>query len=57
MQANPDLKIIGLFRDPRGMWNSRLREDWCTKEECMGMDYVCNRYESDLDAMIKLRYY
>ena len=55
MEDNPDMKIIGLFRDPRGIWNSRLKEKWCIKEECMGMAYVCKRYETDLDVMLKLR--
>lgn len=43
-----NLKLILLIRDPRGVINSRSKQDWCVQSDsCMNIETLCKRMEAD----------
>lgn len=56
MELVPDLKVISLIRDARGMMNSRDKINWCINPACSNVELVCERYNRDVDSSFKLRY-
>ena len=60
LEEMPDLKVLYLVRDPRGVMNSRLGSvDWCSRSvDCIEPQRLCNDVISDLDAfeVLKKRY-
>ena len=48
-ETKDGLKMIYLVRDPRGVYNSRLRVgDWCTQNErCISPKWICQDLEKD----------
>ena len=52
----PDIKVILLFRDPRGMMTSRSNLPWCQNEPTCGqIDVVCRNMDEDLKLALELR--
>ncbi|XP_047498924.1 carbohydrate sulfotransferase 1-like [Penaeus chinensis] len=43
-----DVQIIYMVRDPRAVFSSRARVDWCTSSTCRGFQTVCSLLEKDL---------
>uniref|UniRef100_T1L1R3 Uncharacterized protein n=1 Tax=Tetranychus urticae TaxID=32264 RepID=T1L1R3_TETUR len=43
-----DLKLLYLVRDPRAIYNSRSKLEWCTKTPCGDYNLMCDDFESDL---------
>ena len=66
--SSKNVKIVYLVRDPRGIYNSRKRMDWCIKaNDCSTIDSICSQMREDLiyydrlkkiigDRLIMLRY-
>ena len=50
----PNLKVIVLVRDPRGVMNSRAAMDWCAKEQCADPKTVCEHLRRDVEAAYAL---
>lgn len=55
MEQLPDLKVISLIRDPRGILASRGRMPWCVKPACSNVELVCARYNRDVDSSFYLK--
>ena len=58
--SDPDLgqtlKIVVLFRDPRGLMNSRSKFKWCTKHPyCFDPGTVCKDIQADILAAYKIK--
>uniref|UniRef100_T1J648 Sulfotransferase domain-containing protein n=1 Tax=Strigamia maritima TaxID=126957 RepID=T1J648_STRMM len=48
----PELKIIYLVRDPRGILSSRLKLDWCRDtRSCIDPEIVCSAMREDIATM------
>ncbi|XP_069983593.1 carbohydrate sulfotransferase 1-like [Penaeus vannamei] len=43
-----DVQIIYMVRDPRAVFSSRARVDWCTSSTCRGIQTVCSLLGKDL---------
>ncbi|KAL1474482.1 hypothetical protein MTO96_020665 [Rhipicephalus appendiculatus] len=59
IQQNPEIapsvRVIHLVRDPRAMYASRRRQDWCTDDkQCGSAVALCDQVRSDLDAFGEL---
>ena len=51
----PKFKVIALFRDPRGIMNSRSNLKWCGDlEHCGDTKTVCELFNSNMDATFRL---
>ena len=58
--SDPDLgttlKIVVLFRDPRGLMNSRSSFDWCKSQPyCFDPGAVCKDIQADIVAAYKIK--
>lgn len=59
IQKNPEMapsvRVVHLVRDPRAMYASRSRLDWCRNDEhCGSAAALCSQMRSDLDAFGEL---
>jgi hypothetical protein len=51
----PNVKVVVLMRDPRGVMNSRATMDWCANDMCANPEVVCKHMEQDIAAAYALR--
>ena len=49
-----NIKIIWLHRDPRAIWNQKLKKDWCTPIICRNIDLMCQQFTENLEISRKL---
>lgn len=50
-----NLKVLLLVRDPRGVYNSRLHQEWCVNgQDCIDLGLMCKRMVDDYKAVKKL---
>lgn len=51
-----NLKVIYLVRDPRGIYNSRLKQKWCKQgQDCIDLEKMCTRMVDDFMAAKKIK--
>ncbi|RWS24261.1 carbohydrate sulfotransferase 3-like protein, partial [Leptotrombidium deliense] len=48
-------KIIHLVRDPRAIFNSRFKLDWCMKDECGDIEATCDRMIKDFETFEEMK--
>lgn len=49
-----NLKVIFLFRDPRGFMKSRVNVPWCRQRFCWDLPTVCDNFGRDLNDSLAL---
>ncbi len=54
-EIGPNLKVIMLVRDPRGVMRSRSAMTWCENPQCSNPEFVCNDLLEDLEAAARLK--
>lgn len=53
-EADLNVKIIVLMRDPRAVRSSRNKIGWCNFEACNSAEVLCQHYEMDLEDALTL---
>ena len=56
LQSNANFYLILLVRDPRGVKNSRLKQDWCRiQPKCIDTSSICQDLSSDTDEFTRYK--